>query len=47
MGSKWDANDPLEIVVHCFKQQDESRRAMGSRLLNLVCTTKFFTTCVN
>ncbi|KAI0297151.1 hypothetical protein BC826DRAFT_907813 [Russula brevipes] len=35
-GSKWDANDPLEIVFHCFKQQDESRRAMGSRLLNLL-----------
>jgi hypothetical protein len=40
-GSKWDANDPLEIVFHCFKQQDESRRAMGSRLLNLVCITGF------
>ena len=38
-GSKWDANDPLEIVFHCFKQQDESRRVMGSRLLNLVCAT--------
>jgi hypothetical protein len=40
-GSKWDANDPLEIVFHCFKQQDESRRAVGSRLLNLVCATNF------
>ncbi|KAI9509723.1 hypothetical protein F5148DRAFT_977872 [Russula earlei] len=35
-GSKWDANDPLEVVFHCFEQQDESRRAMGGRLLNLL-----------
>ncbi|KAH9992651.1 hypothetical protein BJV77DRAFT_944958 [Russula vinacea] len=35
-GTKWDANDPLEIVFHCFKQQDDARRAMGSRLLNLL-----------
>ncbi|KAI0305759.1 hypothetical protein B0F90DRAFT_1617325, partial [Multifurca ochricompacta] len=35
-GSKWDANDPLEIVFHCFKQQDESRREIGSRLLTLL-----------
>lgn len=40
-GTKWDANDPLEIVFHCFKQQDDARRAMGSRLLNLVCATGF------
>ena len=40
-GTKWDANDPLEIVFHCFKQQDDARRAMGSRLLNLVCATRF------
>jgi len=38
-GTKWDANDPLEIVFHCFKQQDDARRAMGRRLLNLVCAT--------
>jgi hypothetical protein len=43
-GSKWDANDPLEIVFHCFKQHDESRRAMGSRLLNLVCARNFHST---
>lgn len=44
-GSKWDANDPLEIVFHCFRQQDESRRAMGSRLLSLLVnltSTNFF-----
>jgi len=35
-GSKWDANDPLEVAFHCFKQQDETRRAMGGRLLNLL-----------
>lgn len=45
-GSKWDANDPLEVTFHCFKQQDETRRAMGVRLLNLVCSTKIFTPCV-
>ncbi|KAH9061284.1 hypothetical protein EDB87DRAFT_1560600 [Lactarius vividus] len=44
-GSKWDANDPLEIVFYCFRQQDESRRAMGSRLLSLLInltSTNFF-----
>ncbi|KAI9442210.1 hypothetical protein H4582DRAFT_1847938 [Lactarius indigo] len=44
-GSKWDANDPLEIIFHCFRQQDESRRAMGSRLLSLLVnltSTNFF-----
>lgn len=40
-GTKWDANDPLEIVFHCFKQQDDARRVMGRRLLNLVCATIF------
>jgi hypothetical protein len=40
-GTKWDANEPLEIVFHCFKQQDDARHAMGRRLLNLVCATVF------
>ncbi|KAI0266816.1 hypothetical protein BC834DRAFT_823188 [Gloeopeniophorella convolvens] len=35
-GAKWDANVPLGIVSYCFKQEDEARRMMGGRLLNLL-----------